>query len=182
MNKKIGIMVGVIIVIMALIVCFVPFKEVAYTVMVEYQETEPYLVESTEPLDYEVVNTKVDMTTVTHESSIVIGGIGESYSTWEEEVPVACVFVRNTDSTSGTFNVSFSVLKPFDELMLTQALNLSPGQTGEAQCLAHELGQWEYEVIPGTKTVTMTEYREVTKQRPETRYKKVTLLDYWLHY
>ena len=41
---------------------------------------------------------------------------------------------------------------------------------------------YEYGVEPGTKTVTKIEYRQVTKQRPETRYKKVTLLDYVLHY
>jgi hypothetical protein len=41
---------------------------------------------------------------------------------------------------------------------------------------------YDYGVEPGTKTVTQTAYREVTKQRSETRYKKVTLLDYFLHY
>jgi len=182
MGKKIGIPIGVIILAAALIVCLIPFKEAAYTVMVEYQDTEPYLVESTEPLDYEVVNTEVDTTTFIHETSVVLGGIAESHSTWEETVPVACVFVRNTDSVSGTFNVSFSVLEPFDELMLTTTLYLDPGHVGEARCPAYELGHWEYEVIPETKMVTKTEYREVTKQRPETRYKKVALLDYWLHY
>jgi hypothetical protein len=51
---------------------------------------------------------------------------------------------------------------------------------------------WEYEVTPDTKEVererTVTRYRDVERertvirQRQETRYKRVTLLDYLLHY
>ena len=43
---------------------------------------------------------------------------------------------------------------------------------------------WEYEATPGTKTEykAVEKQRTVTKQRPETRYKKVTLLDYLVHY
>jgi len=214
MGRKIGIAVGIIILVAALVVCLIPLKTVAYTVMVDYQDTKPYLVESVEPLDYEVVSTHIDVTSIHPDEpdiSVLMEYGPEEYtkqlkeSWWAnrtEIIPVACVVVQNIDTISGTFNVSFSVSEPLDvdELSLddklllyrtlsldpneaqTETLSLSPGQTGEARCPAYELGHWEYEVTPSTKTVTKTEYREVTKQRPETRYKKVTLLDYWLHY
>ena len=181
MGKKIGIAVGIIILVAALVVCLVPLKTVAYTVMVDYQDTEPYEVQVAEPLDYQVVNSYVGQGTITHETSTVIGGIGESHHTWEETVPVAYVVVQNTDTLSGTFTVSFSVSEPLDELFLHRTLSLDPNEAQTAECPAYELGDWNYEVTPRTKTVTKTEYRQVTKQRPETRYKEVTLLDYCLH-
>ena len=39
---KIGIVAGVIVLIIALVVCLVPGVEVAYTVTVDYQDTETY--------------------------------------------------------------------------------------------------------------------------------------------
>jgi len=48
-------------------------------------------------------------------------------------------------------------------------------------------GRWDVltEEVGSEKTVIrynqLEKQRTVTKQRPETRYKKVTLLDYWLY-
>lgn len=76
-------------------------------------------------------------------------------------------------------------------------LYLQPGESGVAEFVAYRIdayetrdhGPWFWEYgVTGTKTVTSTEYKQVEKQRtvwkehPETRYKKVTLLDYILHY
>jgi hypothetical protein len=90
-------------------------------------------------------------------------------------------------------------------------LNIEPGESDTAVFLAYRLGtgggnggleeffdyepggwDWEYTITEATKTVeqqrTVTKYRQVekqrtvTKQRQETHYKKVTLLDYLLHY
>lgn len=192
MGKK--IVAGVIIAIAALVVCLVPLKEVGYTITVDYQDTETYYenepceVQVAEPLGYQVVNSYIGEDTITHETSTVIGGIGESHHTWQETIPVACVVVQNTDTVSGVFTVSFSVAKPLDELFLTRTLNLGSNEKKTAKCPAYELGDWNYRVTPSTKTITKTEYRQVekqrtvTKQRPETRHKKVTLLDYLLHY
>lgn len=77
MRRKIGIAVGVIIAVVAIVVCLVPLKEVAYTVTVDYQDTETYY--ETEPheapLDYKVVKSYVDKDTVTHTGRISIGGV-----------------------------------------------------------------------------------------------------------
>jgi len=56
MGKKIGIAVGIIILVAALVVCLIPLKTVAYTVMVDYQDTETYYEDEPYqlPLDYEV--------------------------------------------------------------------------------------------------------------------------------
>jgi len=69
-------------------------------------------------------------------------------------------------------------------------LNLELGEKGTAKCPAYDINMdedewfWEYEVTSSTKTEyrQVEKQRTVTKQRPETHYKKVTLLDYWLHY
>ena len=57
-------------------------------------------------------------------------------------------------------------------------LELEPGQIEEVKYGANIHYDadwlWEYEVTPDTKTVT--------KQLPETRYKKVSLFEYLLHY
>jgi len=186
MGKKIGIAVGIIILVAALVVCLIPLKTVAYTVMVDYQDTETYYEDEPYqlPLDYEVTKSYVGQDTITHETSTVIGGIGESHHTWEETIPVACVVVQNIDTISGTFNVSFSVSEPLDELFLHRTLSLDPNEAQTAECPAYKLGDWNYEVTPSTKTEykQVEKQRTVTKQRPETRYKEVTLLDYLLHY
>ena len=66
--------------------------------------------------------------------------------------------------------------------------------TGESFYISYEPGgwDWEYTITEATKTIeqerTVTKYqqvekqRTVTKQHQETLYKKVTLLDYLLHY
>lgn len=43
---KIGIVAGVIVLIIALVVCLVPLKQVAYTVTVDYQDTETIMKQS----------------------------------------------------------------------------------------------------------------------------------------
>jgi hypothetical protein len=160
--------------------------------MVDYQDTETYYEDEPYqvPLDYEVTKSYVGQGTITHETSTVIGGIGESHHTWEETIPVACVVVRNIDTISGTFNVSFSVSEPLYDLCLGElclpyrTLSLDPNEAQTAEFSAYELGDWSYEVTPSTKTEykQVEKQRTVTKQRPETRYKEVTLLDYLLHY
>jgi len=68
-------------------------------------------------------------------------------------------------------------------------LYLQPSEVGVAICPqggvnidSDRVPWWSggYEVIPDTQPIEMQ--RTVTKQRQETRYKKVTVLDYLLHY
>jgi len=198
---KIGIIIGVVIAIVALVVCLVPLKTVAYTVMVDYEDTETYYEDEpyedietyvgAVPLDYEVVN---------------------SFVREDDGHPCTYVEVKNTDDVSGTFLVLFDFTKYelyFDRGNVKRLirpifpsparfLDLDPGQSKTAlvcQNIIDMYGDdwsWNYTVRPSTKEAlverTVTKYRQVekqrtvTKQRQETRYKKVTLLDYLLHY
>jgi len=200
--KKAVISVGIAIVIAALVVCLPPLKTVAYTVMVDYEDietyydNEPYQITEnyTEdvPLSFEADGyIKADI--IEEHQQIIIGGIVFQDEIVEVEIQVACVDVENTDDIEGNFTVSFSGFEPmFGDPSLTRTFNLSPGQEETAECPAESIDDWDYEVTPGTKEVeqerTVTKYRQVEKQRtvisqrPETRYKKVTLLDYLLHY
>jgi len=215
MSKKIGIPIGII-VAAALVLCLVPLKTVAYTVMVDYQDTEPYYEdESYEvPLDYEVTKSYVDEDTRLEKHRIVIGGEVVQDEIVEVSSPIGCVMVQNIDNVSGAFNVGFSfyALDKFEAELFKEGrtesefkeymkiigekyngnknLNLESGEAGTAKYNAYDINMdgdewfWEYEVTPGTKTKykQVEKQRTVTKQHPETCYKKVTLLDYWLHY
>jgi len=198
---KVGIAVGIVIAVIALVVCLVPLKTVAYTVMVDYEDTETYYenvaYNTTEtytedvPLSYEA-DSYVRKVKGTETSSITIGGYTETI-TKEGYLDIACVEVTNTDTIAGTFEVSFDVAEPtFGELTLEHSALLEPGQNKVAECPADELGDWTYTVTPPTKEVEMErtvikyeqvpKQRTVIKQRQETRYKKVTLLNYLLHH
>jgi hypothetical protein len=195
--KKVVIPI-VIVVAIVVVVGFVPLIEVPYPVTVQYQDTATYYVdepyEETEtytepvPLEYEVVES-------------------EGYS--EGVTAVVSVVVRNEDSIAGTFNADLSVIWgctfiKLGSIELTSLvtsdeveLYLEPNDAGTATYSADNpypsncgFDSWSYDVTPDTKEVekerTVTKYRQVekqrtvTKQRAETRYKKVTLLAYWL--
>jgi len=199
---KVGIVVGVVIAILALVVCLAPLKTVPYTVMVDYEDTETYYeneaYNATEtytenvPLSFEA-NDYIKDDTILEHRQLIIGGIVFQDEIVEVPIEIACVKVKNTDDIVGTFTVSFSGFEPmFGEISLTRTLSLAPGQRETAECPADSIDDWDYEVMPGTKQVeqerTVTKYRQVekqrtvTRQRQETRYRKVTLLDYLLHY
>jgi len=199
---KIGIIIGAVIVTAALVVCLVPLKTVAYTVMIDYEdvetyyENEPYQVTEnyTEdvPLSFEA-DGYVKEDTIEERQQIVIGDIVIQDEIVEVPIEIAYVEVENTDNVAGEFVVFFSGFEPiFGEISLTTTLSLNPGQQKTAECPADSIDDWSYEVTPSTKEVeeerTVTKYRQVEKQRTiikqrqETRYKRVTLLDYFLHY
>jgi len=199
---KVGIAVGVVIVIAALVICLVPLKTVAYTVTVDYEDTETYYEDeaynATETyIEYVPLEFKSDgyIRTETSEEhhQIIIGDVVVYDEIVEVEFQVAKVDVMNLDDTAGDFTVSFSGFEPtFGEISLTATLHLDPGEQETAECPAESIDDWDFEVTASTKEVeqerTVTKYRQVekqrtvTKQRPETHYKKVTLLDYLLHY
>jgi len=199
---KIGIILVVVIAIIAIVVCLVPLKTVAYTVMVDYEDIETYYedepYEVTEnytenvPLSFEA-NGYVEEDVIYEHQQIIIGGTVFQDEIVKVPIYIAYINVENTDDVAGEFVVSFSGFEPmFGELSLTTTLSLNPGQQKTAECPADSIDDWSYEVTPGTKEVeaqrTATKYRQVekqrtvTKQRQETHYKKVTLLDYLLHY
>jgi len=196
----IGITIVATVAMLAVVACFVPLVTVPYEVTVDYEETETYYedepYEETEsytetlPLDYEVVDTDIDV---------------------QGQATTVSVTVRNQDSIAGIFTVELyvsydcTIIAPgsiyvgpklvFDQ----QELSLEPHGTRTATLTADSpdppncaFEWWSYDVAPSTKEVekegTVTKYRQVekqrtvTRQRQETRYKKVTLLDYLLHY
>lgn len=178
----------------ALVFCFIPLKAIAYTEIVEYEdietyyETEPYEVQVTKPLDYEVIDSYFENDTITEYRQIIIGGIVFQDEVVEIPIQVAYVEIQNIDTVPGSFEVSFYLDDPLYQLFLNRTLELAPSETLTASCPAYTLGDWTYNVSPSMKTVTETKYRQVekartvTKERLETRYKNVTLLDYLLHY
>ena len=200
---KTGIIIGVIVVVAALVVCLAPLKTVAYTVMVDYEDIETYYedepYQDTEtytedvPLTFEA-DSYVDETVTYEHHQLIIGGIVFQDEIVEVTIYIASVEVKNTDDLAGEFAVSFSGFEPmFGEHSLTRTLSLGPGEQETAECPAESaIDDWDYAVTPGTKAVekerTVTKYNQVEKQRTvikqcqETRYKKVTLLNYLLHY
>ena len=197
---KIGIAVGMVVAILALVVCLLPLKEVAYAVTVDYEDTETYYENEpynatepyteTVPLDYEVVDTEERI---------------------DGDTAVVSVVVQNQDSIAGTFIVDLNVVYGCTfiapgSIELTsmfasdeEELYLEPNDMGTATYSVDnpypancDVDSWSYDVTPDTKEVekerTVTKYqqvekqRTVTKQREEIRYKKVTALDYLLHY
>ena len=201
--KKVGIIVGIVVIVAALVVWLAPVKTVAYTVMVDYEDIETYYEEESYldmetyieqvPLDFSA-DGYVRTETREERHTLIIGDIVFQDEIVEVEFDVAKVDVMNLDDVTGDFAVSFSVFESmFGEISLTRTLTLDPGELETAECPAESaIDDWSYEVTPSTKGVEVerevTKYeqvekqRTVIKQRPETRYKKVTLLDYLLHY
>lgn len=184
------------------------YEDEPYETIEIYYEDEPY--EDTEnyseavPLSYDAVN-YVKEDTIKEHRQIIIGGIVFQDEVVEIPIQVACVDVKNTDTIAGTFTIVFNVAEPmFGEPSLNRKLDLTPSQMETATCPSENLGVWNYKVTASTKTIekqrvvtkyrqvekqrTVTEYRQVEKQRtvwkerPETHYRKVTLLDYFLYY
>lgn len=171
--KRIIIALSVVVIVLALIVCLVPMRDEAYAVTVEYVEpATEYVALSHKVNDY--VRTEVI------EKRRQIGSCGCKTELVKVEFQVACIDVKNTDDVAGQFLVILTGLevgKPFSQ-NVTISLNASEQKTVEYQ--AEVIDCWDFEVMPGWKEVEIGEF--VTKQRQEIRYKKVTALDYLLHY
>ena len=214
MIKKIAIVIGMVLAVF-LVVCLVPLKTVAYTVMVNYEDTETYY----EDEPYEETETYTEAMPLDYKKEAHFG----SDIPWEGEglvptdipiTPFVYTEVQNTDTVPGTFHIHFYFSISHVSIIAAsirfwsegydgnKELYLKPGETKTAKHHFYEVNlndlkrsddwSWGCEVTPDTKTVererTITKYRQVekqrtvTKQRPEPRYKKETLLDYWLHY
>jgi hypothetical protein len=96
----------------------------------------------------------VKQVTGTETKTMQIGDYEES-STETGVLIVACVEVTNTDTEAGQFTVKFVgiAVPTFGDISLERVLELTPGQTGVAECPADELGNWSYTVTPSEKTM-----------------------------
>ncbi len=159
------VMVGVVIAIIALVVCLVPLKEVAYTV--------------TEPLSYQVTNfvqkEQRQQEPGRVETTVRISSDLEDFTAALQAMyaqsPVGYVDVVNRDTVSGTFTVHFTFYSSGDQYSKDVTLYLKPDELGEAKYQATSIDandewSWEYKITPDTKIVT--------------NYKKVPLLEYLL--
>jgi len=206
--KRAGIIIGIIVVI-ALVVCLVPLKEVAYAVTADYEDTETYY--ETEPLHYRTLDSF---------SGATEDWIKQRAAMYGYELPDKLVLnpdwslyvvIQNLDDSAGTFQVRYTLTTADKEAAERQmwliertpeeyeeldreyyegsiGLHLEPSEIGVAICppegiyIASDRVPFDHshEIIPDAKEVE--KQRTVIKQRQETHYKKVTLLDYLLHY
>lgn len=177
-NKWRNVAIGVssAIVVFLIIFCTVPLKTVPYTVTIQrqvpetYYEEEPYSTLVNRPLRYKVYAHRLEQ----H---------GTEYT--------LVVHLQNIDEVSGWFEVKF-MLQPdpsYVWCVLKDSAKLNPSEQWFATVenkYGYDLSEWKYEVIPETKTIAETQYRQVEKERlvwkdfTETRYKKVSMLNYLL--
>ena len=127
-----------------------PLKTVAYTALVDYQDTETYYenepYQDTEtyseaaPLSYDAVK-YVKEDTINQRSQIIIGGVVFEDKVVAVPIYIASVDVKNTDAIAGSFTVSFSGITPmFGSPSLTTKLDLSPDELKTAVCPAETIG------------------------------------------
>jgi len=189
--QKVVISIGIVVAI-ALVVCLAPLKEVAYAITVDYEDTETYY--ENEP--YEVTenyteDVQVELQILEHhlEEGFLWQVLGKVKNTSNQTLHWMDVIIgveyEIEDFPGRTFGMS-GTLDP-------TPTTFKPGEIRDFSVLVQE-GTISYEITPPTVTQTVerertvTKYREVqkqrtvTRQRQGTRYKKVTLLDYLLHY
>jgi len=167
------IVLSVIVIVLALVVCLVPLREEAHGVMVDYEKPLTKIV----ALSFGVNDY---MRTDTIEEYRKVGSCGCTRKLVEVPVQVACLDIKNIDDIPGQFLVTLSGFEagsPFSQTVIL-SLNASEQKTVEYQ--AEVIDCWDYEVIPNVKKVETGEL--ITAQRQEIRYKRVTVLDYFLHY
>lgn len=207
---------------MVVTIGFIPIVEVPYTLNVQYQDTETYyelepceIVETyyenepyevvevyndVVPLNYET-NAYITEDTIQEHNSVIIGGVAFQDEIVDVPVQVANVDIKNTDDIPGSFTISFSGINSiFGSVLLTQTLDILPGETKTAKCVTESIGIWDYDIIPGTKSVIgeriVTKYRQierertttmtiqvlkerpVTKERTEIHYKRIPIFAY----
>jgi len=171
--KRIAIISLVILVALALLVCLVPIRDEAYAVTVNYNEPVTKYVN----LHYGVYDY---MRTQIVEEYRQTGSCGCTRKLVEVEYQVYCLNVTNMDDVPGQFLVilsGFADGMPYSQ-NTTLSLNVSEQKTAEYQ--AEVIDCCLFEVLPGWKEIETGEL--ITRQREEIRYKKITALDYLLHY
>ena len=208
---KIGIAVGVVIAALAFVVCLVPLKWAAHELTIDYEDTESYCeTEPLEYRELDSFTTEgVNMDDVSSHAAMRGYDLPDEIVGWPDFA--VYVVVQNLDDVSGTFEIRYTLTTADKEAAERQMwiiqrtpeeyeeldreyyegsieLNLEPSEIGVAICppegihIASDRVPFDHshQVIPDTKVVEKE--RIVTKQRLEITYKKVTLLDYLLHY
>jgi len=208
MFNKLAIGLGAFIAIAAIVVCAVPLVAVPYAVDVSYEDTETYYIKEEYTVQELYTGTENYTEREPYNKSVPIDYVvtDEEISETCTAGTYVWVAIRNTDVKSGSFRVTFRI---FIHAVGTSTKNASTyiaaGDTQRVQVNSSvDVRSFTYSITSPTKTVVdyrdvvktrqVTEYRDVTKYRDvpkqrtvtktrqETRSKKVTLLDYLLHY
>jgi hypothetical protein len=192
-TKKVLIPI-MIVVAAALVVCLIPLKDVAYAVTVDYEDTETYYEEEPyeeieayyEPLAYQLEEQPSGMHGLGSglyftlmNCSDLAGDFTFRMTAYcmEGQIPEGHVFTDSEINTS------------------EKVIHLEPQETVEVHWSSAEIGMADatnfqcylgWEILPEevqrertvTKYMQVEKQRTVTKQRQETRYEKVTLLEY----
>jgi hypothetical protein len=212
MRKNIGMVVVAAIAIAAVVTCTVPLKTVSYTASVPYQTTEtyyeqePYQIEECHNYTHYVTATILDggysvPPGFDYPLSIHLGlqgaavnglvreetgyGIdfyvfyGTDYYSWklgQHNIPL----VNLSDVTSEFFSLILPV--PGDYYFVLSNRNSSKHKLVRLEAYCNNYPVTEQTCENTTKYRDVEKQRTVTGYRQETRYEKVSLLDYLLHY
>ena len=196
--------------IFLLVFCLAPIKEVSYTVDERYQTTETYYVTEAYTVEEPYTDIETYYETEPYDKSVPIDYLvpGEEwYNYFGGEGFYARVYIKNTDSISGTFTVVFDfTLQGGVKDTESKSKYIAADKTEKLTVSYHgaALRSFTYSVTPPTKTVTayrdvektrevikyrlVTKYRDVPKERtvwktrPATRWKKVSMLEYLRSY
>lgn len=202
--KELKVLVGIVAVVVIVFVVFVPIVEVPYTETVQYQDTETYyeneLQEVTEPLEYQCLGWGFGGYE-TLDGNYVSGPHYKLMNRGEVAGHFAIRLVLYTIGKDKYLDLLWEypngfpeeVIKSnFQKRVIEEVLYLKVKQKGEVAWSWGELGvdpakieydgRWEIlpEEVRRVKPVQVEKERTVTKERPETRYKKVTVFKYIL--
>jgi len=170
-RRNIAIISSVVIVlIVAIVICFIPLIQVSYSVDERYQATETYPVQVDKPLNYRETRAYN----------------GEKWNLSLGAYAECSVSIENIDTVPGTFVVDFTFTTLRRTFSDSDRAYILPGEVttlkGLADIAMGEDWTWSRKITPATKTITETREREVWKTRPVMRYKKITMLEYLTSY
>ena len=169
--------------IFLLVFCLAPIRGVSYTVDERYQTTETYYVTEA----YTVEESYIDMEPYTDietyyetepcEESVPIDYLvtgDEGYNYFGGEGFYVRVYIKNTDSTGGTFTVLFDLtLQGGVKDTESKSKYIAAGKTEMLTISYHgaALRSFTYSITPPTKIVTT--YKDVEKTREVINYRSV---------
>lgn len=122
---RIGLAVAVVVAVAAIVVCLVPSKQVPYTILVDYKDTETYyedepyqVTESyneTQPLQYRELDSFTTEAISDVEARAAMRGYDLPDETVEWPYFAVYVVVENLDDVPGTFEVRYSCIGTADK-------------------------------------------------------------------
>jgi len=193
-----------------LVFSLAPVQVVSYTVDEEYQTTETYYVTEDYTVEQPYVDIEIYYETEPYDKSVPIDYVvtgEEGYNYFGGGGFYVRVYIKNTDSISGTFTVVFDLtLEGGVKDTESKSKYIAAGKTEMLTVSYHgaALRSFTYSITPPTKTVTayrdvpktrevikyqpVIKYRDVPKERtvwktrPATRWKRVPMLEYLRSY